>query len=151
MGCELQSAQAASGPLATLPCFVLVGAGRRPGVWTAGFREGWKACLSSPVTSGKATLWDPFPSQPHGRIQCWVSLPLTRHCQRKKLRKESRVQSRVRKTSGGGNGSPLQFSCLETPMDRAAWRAAVHGVSEGLGVTQRLSAAQQSRSSHCRA
>ena len=30
-------------------------------------------------------------------------------------------------------------------MDRAAWRAAVHGVSEGLGVTQRLSAAQQSR------
>ena len=28
---------------------------------------------------------------------------------------------------GGGNGSPLQYSCLENPMDRGAWRATVHG------------------------
>ena len=27
-------------------------------------------------------------------------------------------------------GSPLQCSCLENPMDRGAWRAAVHGVTE---------------------
>ena len=27
-----------------------------------------------------------------------------------------------------GNGNPLQYSCLETPMDRGAWLAAVHGV-----------------------
>ena len=27
-----------------------------------------------------------------------------------------------------GNGNPLQCSCLENPMDRGAWRAAVHGV-----------------------
>lgn len=39
---SFQSAQAASGPLAHPTSFVLVGAGRRPGVWTAGFREGWK-------------------------------------------------------------------------------------------------------------
>ena len=31
---------------------------------------------------------------------------------------------------GGGSGRPLQCSCLENPMDRGAWRAAVHGVSE---------------------
>ena len=31
---------------------------------------------------------------------------------------------------GEGNGSPLQCSCLESPMDRGAWRAAVHGVTE---------------------
>ena len=31
---------------------------------------------------------------------------------------------------GEGNGNPLQYSCLENPMDREAWRAAVHGVSE---------------------
>ena len=31
---------------------------------------------------------------------------------------------------GGGNGSPLQYSCLENPMDRGAWRATVHGVTE---------------------
>ena len=30
-----------------------------------------------------------------------------------------------------GNGPPLQCSCLENPMDRGAWRAAVHGVAEG--------------------
>ena len=33
--------------------------------------------------------------------------------------------------SGEGNGNPLQYSCLESPMDRGAWKAAVHGVSEG--------------------
>ena len=29
-----------------------------------------------------------------------------------------------------GNGTPLQFSCLENPMDRGAWWAAVHGVAK---------------------
>ena len=31
---------------------------------------------------------------------------------------------------GGGNGHPLQYSCLGNPMDRGAWRTAVHGVAE---------------------
>ena len=31
--------------------------------------------------------------------------------------------------AGEGNGSPLQYSCLEHPMDRGAWQAPVHGVS----------------------
>ena len=30
----------------------------------------------------------------------------------------------------GGNGNPLQYSCLENPMDRRAWWATVHGVSK---------------------
>ena len=29
---------------------------------------------------------------------------------------------------GEGNGNPLQYSCLENPMDRGAWWAAFHGV-----------------------
>ena len=33
-------------------------------------------------------------------------------------------------TAGEGNGNPLQYSCMENPMDRGAWRATVHGVSE---------------------
>ena len=33
--------------------------------------------------------------------------------------------------SGEGNGTPLQYSCLENPMDGGAWKAAVHGVAEG--------------------
>jgi len=28
---------------------------------------------------------------------------------------------------GGGKGNPLQYSCLENPMNRGAWSAAVHG------------------------
>ena len=32
---------------------------------------------------------------------------------------------------GERNGHPLQYSCLENPMDRGAWWATVHGVSKG--------------------
>ena len=32
--------------------------------------------------------------------------------------------------SGEGNGNPLQYSCLENPMDGGAWQATVHGVSK---------------------
>ena len=31
---------------------------------------------------------------------------------------------------GEGNGNPVQYSCLENPMDRGAWWATVHGVAE---------------------
>ena len=34
-------------------------------------------------------------------------------------------------STGEGNGTPLQYSCLENPMNGGAWKAAVHGVSEG--------------------
>ena len=36
----------------------------------------------------------------------------------------------VRKTPEGGPGSPLQYSCLENPMDRKAWWATAHRVAE---------------------
>ena len=35
------------------------------------------------------------------------------------------------RSPGGGNGDPLQYSCLENPMDRGAWWAIVHGVAKG--------------------
>ena len=37
---------------------------------------------------------------------------------------------RDRKLSGEGDGTPLQSSCLENPMDGGAWWAAVHGVAK---------------------
>ena len=34
------------------------------------------------------------------------------------------------RSPGGGNGNPLQYSCLGNPMGRGAWRATVHEVTE---------------------
>ena len=34
------------------------------------------------------------------------------------------------RSPGGGHGNALQYSCLENPMDRGAWRATVHGVTK---------------------
>ena len=34
------------------------------------------------------------------------------------------------RSPGKGNGNPLQYSCLENPMDRGAWRPTVHGITE---------------------
>ena len=43
---------------------------------------------------------------------------------------EIRVQSLGQEDPPGeGNSYPLQYSCLENPMDRGAWQATVHGVS----------------------
>ena len=52
-----------------------------------------------------------------GRIQLQRSI-----CSHKNHMKHSEV--------GVIYGSPLQYSCLENPMDREAWRATVHGVTE---------------------
>ena len=34
------------------------------------------------------------------------------------------------RSSGEGNGYPLQYSCLGNPMDRGAWQATVHGITK---------------------
>ena len=42
------------------------------------------------------------------------------------------------RSPGGGNGNPLQRSCLENPMVRGAWWATVYGVAKELGMTEQL-------------
>ena len=39
-------------------------------------------------------------------------------------------ETRVGRSPGEGNGNPLKLSCLENPMDRGAWWAAVHVFSK---------------------
>ena len=43
-----------------------------------------------------------------------------------------------RRSPGEGNGNPLQYSCLENPMDRGAWWVTVRGVSKRLDTTERF-------------
>ena len=55
---------------------------------------------------------------------------------------ETQVQSLVRKIRRDGN--PLQYSCLEKPVDRGAWWAAVHGVTQSQTRLKRLSSSSSS-------
>ena len=49
-----------------------------------------------------------------------------------------------------GNGNPLQYSCLENPMDEGAWWAAVYGVAQSGTRLKRLSSSNSSSSNlHC--
>ena len=42
------------------------------------------------------------------------------------------------RSTGEGKGNPLQYSCLENPMDRGAWQATVHGGHKKLDITKPL-------------
>ena len=43
------------------------------------------------------------------------------------------------RSPGGGHGNPLQYSCLESPMDREAWKAMVHGIKKSWTQLKQLS------------
>ena len=43
------------------------------------------------------------------------------------------------RSPGGGNGNPIQYSCLGNPMDRGSWRDTVHGVTKESDTTEQLS------------
>ena len=45
---------------------------------------------------------------------------------------------RPERSPGGGNDNPLQYLCLEDPMDRGAWWATVHGVAKSRAGLKRL-------------
>ena len=50
---------------------------------------------------------------------------------------------------GEGNGTPLQCSCLENPMDGGAWWAAVYGVAQSRTRLMQLSSSSSSSSREC--
>ena len=46
---------------------------------------------------------------------------------------------RLRRSPGGGHGNPLQYSCVENPMDRGAWQATLHRVAKSWTGLKQLS------------
>ena len=54
----------------------------------------------------------------------WV-VPGTSH-----LESHTGLTPGLERSPGGGHGNPLQYSCLENPMDRGAWWATVHRVTK---------------------
>ena len=73
--------------------------------------------------------WQPAPGFLPGESQGWGSLV---GCRLWGLEESDTIECRHFHFSlsciGEGNGNPLQYSCLENPMDGGAWCAAVHGV-----------------------
>ena len=56
---------------------------------------------------------------------------------------EEQVQSLGQEFPGGGHGHPLQYFCLENPVDRGAWWATVHGITKESDMTERLNNNEQ--------
>ena len=89
------------------------------------------------------TLCDPMDCSPPGssvrgifqaRILEWVAMPFSRGSSQPRDLPRSLMSPVLADgfftTSGEGNGTPLQYSCLENPTDGGAWWAAVHGVAK---------------------
>ena len=81
------------------------------------------------------------PSMGFSKQEYWSGLPLPNHSQSLygpggASGKEPACQCRrhkipgSRRSPGGGHGNPLQYSCLENPMDGGAWWATVHSISK---------------------
>ena len=51
---------------------------------------------------------------------------------------DSDLIPRLGRSLGEGNGTPLQYSCLGSAMDRETWRATVHGVTKELDRTEQI-------------
>ena len=105
------------------------------------------SCLPEPASQlGKRSeiLVDSQPSLPQTsnkhKIRCSMS-SITRKIESKTTMRYNFLLTRVVKTleiyqyqvslkNGEGNGNPLQYSCLENPMEGGAWQATVHGVAK---------------------
>ena len=67
--------------------------------------------------------WD-FPGKRTG-VGCHCCLQCAKYC----VKDVSSIPG-LGRSPGGGRGNPLQYSCLENPMDRGAWQAPVHRVAK---------------------
>ena len=84
--------------------------------------DGWARQIVGAL-SGEVQ-YNSFGKHPYSRDLClFDSLIYSKHLEQ--------YLAYSRYSVGEGNGTPLQYSCLESPMDEGAWWAAVHGVAKG--------------------
>ena len=109
----------------------------------------WCSCLDNPMDRG--TWWATVHRVTKSRT--WLKW-LSKHgammypCPSQQGRYQWRpiCEARIPTPPGGeGNGNPLQCSCLDNPMDRGAWRAAVHRVAQGWTWLKWLSSSSSSQ------
>ena len=115
-------------------------------------QEHWSGLLfpspmrESEVTQSCLTLCDPMDCSPPGssvpgifqaRVLEWGAVAFSRDA--------ADVASirGLERSPAGGDGNPVQYSCLENPMDRGAWWAAVHGVAQSQTRLTRLSSSSR--------
>ena len=83
----------------------------------------------SPQSSSRLSTNTDQGSSPLTVMSSWTALPICRHGQQHWLRLKGYL-GLPNKSQGEGNGTPLQYSCLENPTDGGAWWAALHGVTK---------------------
>ena len=86
--------------------------------WLENLRDGgawWVAVYGVAQSKTRLMLLSSSSSRHPGRYQYWIHF-------------DSKLIKPGLEPTGEGNGTPLQYSCLENPMDRGAWWAAVPGV-----------------------
>ena len=77
-------------------------------------------------------------------LRGWASL-VAQRVKHLPMMQETKVRSLGWEDSPGeGNGNPLQYSCLEDPMDRGAWWATVHRVIKESDTTEQLHTSEDS-------
>ena len=105
----------------------------------------WTIAQQAPVSMGfsRQEYWSGLPCLPHCFLGCaqipvhWISGTISSSTTPSpfafNLSQNQGLFQWVSSSyfiTGEGNGNPLQYSCLENPMDRGAWQAMVHGVTE---------------------
>ena len=98
------------------------------------FTSVWDKCNCVVVWAffGIAFLWDWNENWPFPVLWLLLSFPnLLTYWVQHLITSSFRILNSSAGIPGEGNGTPLQYSCLENRMDGGAWKAAVHGVAEG--------------------
>ena len=90
--------------------------------WVQSLGEGEHICGWPNSNLNKKDICLPYLEKSEGRIPSWAES----QC----LGSSFLIYLYLGPTPGEGNGTPLQYSCLENPMDGGAWWASVHGVTK---------------------